>query len=42
VEYAYLPDCWTLDGVHRSGEPDKGRKKVEADVKRSPGISALA
>jgi hypothetical protein len=34
LEFAYLSDFWTLDGVHPYGEPAKGRMKVAADVQK--------
>jgi hypothetical protein len=34
LEFAYLSDAWTQEGSARFGEPEKGRKKVAADVEK--------
>jgi hypothetical protein len=34
LESAYLPDFFTLPGVRRYGEPQKGQRKVSEDVEK--------
>jgi hypothetical protein len=34
LEFKYLSDFWTLDGVHPYGEPAKGREAVKKDVEK--------